>query len=937
MINTKLFPAVSHRWQTAVMQLAAVAVVWGSLATACMAQARLAVEAFAGEPFGVGRMFFQADRGAEGASAPDSATLSERGGRVFYPAYVSQPVRQLLRSLVSAPQRSSVYFLFVGNEPLDLAMYSPGAYERRIRPAQDRRAHDEMMRAWWRAYTSSSPRWGQSSDRPALVETYLTTTLARRLDFELSPDASASNDEGRSALELLAGTEGLRTRTAQQILLRTPAVEQPTVNLPEPLPLAPLASGNKDAAVGNVAIEPIASHVPAECFYMRFGSFPNYLWFRHRLDAWGGDVRNLTSERAVDYQLNQKLERQLALHETALAKLLGERVIQDVAVIGTDTFMREGAAMGILFHARDTISLRADITRQRIEALRTEVGASEKKIRLAGREVSLISTPDNRLRSFYAADGDFHFVTTSRALAQRFLEAGRGSAALAASSDFRRARSRVRLSNADTVFIYLSPDFMRNLAGPHYRIESLRRLRSTVEIESVLLARLAARGEGQPGSSIDELVAADMLPARFGQRSDGSRLVFEGGEVYDSQRGRRGTFVPVPDVPIRGVTPSEARAYQRFSDYYDRELESFDPVLVTIKRSQVNKDLERVVVDVEAGPLGARTQQRLGRWLGPASDRRLARVPGDQVSGQVSISRDNPLGGGDHTLFLGLRDADPAVDSRPTGILGFLAPRDVHGYIGAYPEPGLLGLLGAGANLPSDAGGFSQILGGIWRRQYEQFTLLSFRPQMLEQVAPQLHFEPAPAPAQLWLHSEDLAGTRLGDSINRLGYRYARGIAQGNIRFLHSLAEQLHVPRASCMEIAELLLDARLVSPIGGHYELRRTRGGLAEWVVVRPRPKDDVEGQRADDYQFPAVTWLRGLEAEARLTDNQLVAHVEAVMPAEPQSTFSLPAMPSFSLPGLFGGGAKPATKTDKPATAPPAKPNKPAPRDVPQELPEP
>ena len=32
-------------------------------------------------------------------------------------------------------------------------------------------------------------------------------------------------------------------------------------------------------------------HVPVECLYVRFGSFPNFLWLRHRIDEWGGEVR----------------------------------------------------------------------------------------------------------------------------------------------------------------------------------------------------------------------------------------------------------------------------------------------------------------------------------------------------------------------------------------------------------------------------------------------------------------------------------------------------------------------------------------------------------------------------------------------------------------------------------------------------------------------
>ena len=37
----------------------------------------------------------------------------------------------------------------------------------------------------------------------------------------------------------------------------------------------------------------MATRVPAECFYVRFGSFGNFLWFQDTLAKWRGDLGNL--------------------------------------------------------------------------------------------------------------------------------------------------------------------------------------------------------------------------------------------------------------------------------------------------------------------------------------------------------------------------------------------------------------------------------------------------------------------------------------------------------------------------------------------------------------------------------------------------------------------------------------------------------------------
>ncbi|MGC4005439.1 MAG: hypothetical protein QM811_20885 [Pirellulales bacterium] len=173
-----------------------------------------------------------------------------------------------------------------------------------------------------------------------------------------------------------------------------------------------------------MAIEPIALRVPQECLYVRYGTFSNYLWFSDTMDEWGGDLRNLISFRGVDYGINAKTQTQLAVKQGPLAKLLGPTVIADVAMVGMDTFMREGASFGILFQARNNFALSNDLRGHRADALKANPDAKEETIEIAGKSVAYLHTPDNRVRSFYVVDGDYHLVTTSRRLAERFLETG---------------------------------------------------------------------------------------------------------------------------------------------------------------------------------------------------------------------------------------------------------------------------------------------------------------------------------------------------------------------------------------------------------------------------------------------------------------------------------------------------------------------------------
>ena len=78
-----------------------------------------------------------------------------------------------------------------------------------------------------------------------------------------------------------------------------------------------------------------------------------------------------------------------------------------------------------------------------------------------------------------------------------------------------------------------------------------------------MLARLAARGEQVRGDSTRRPdgrrpVAARLRPPARRQRPGASRS----DEIVDSRRGARGTFTPIPDVQISGITRGEAARLQ---------------------------------------------------------------------------------------------------------------------------------------------------------------------------------------------------------------------------------------------------------------------------------------------------------------------------------------------------------------------------------------
>lgn len=911
-------------------------------------EARTRVEAYAGRPFGVGRVTVDLPSGQPLAPLGDDRfAITEANGRVHYPVLQAAPVRRLLRDLldISAPRNVSLYFLFRGDAPLDVTVYAPKGERIRVVPQKGPpRVHQDYLDRWWQEYTTHYRSLARSGEYPLVVQNYLVTTLARRVGLRLPEsgpglfrrDQPAAGADVNRTLGLLLGTESIRAAMQKELLLgdvRRPGTQTnvPSVPdrppgardratvadrpLPPPVQIPPV---DYPPAPPDVAVEPIAMHVPHECFYVRFGDFRNYLWLRDLTEQWGGDLANMIAVRSIDYGANARIEQQLALKESALAKVLGPAVIQDVAILGMDTFLREGAAVGILFHARNNFALANDIRRQRREALDSRQDATDVAVQIAGRDVSYLSTPQGEIRSYYIQDGDFHLVTTSKTIVKRVLEAGQGDGPLGASNEFRYARSVKPVERGDAVFAYFSDAFIRQLAGPQYRVEMTRRMRSLVEIETAHIAPLAARAEGYEDFTIDDLVAARFLPSGFGRSVDGSELVNVEGRWVDSIRGAPGSFLPIPDVAVQAVTADEAAEYERFRRAYQGDWQAVDPIMATVARAPRGEGVERITIELLVTPVHEASYGVIARNLGPPTTAKLAAIPGDVATLEANIRVGALLDPGSpkriHHVFGALRDFRSPLVVRRGDVRFAAAPQQfIRGYVGSSPPLRLLDFFFPTEPAAVDEEGYvpPRPAGDAWRRRLGEMAVFSFKRDVLETVTPQLAQVQAERPAQIRLHIDDLSDKAVSELVNAFGYKLARSASGSATRFINSLHQQLHVPRPESRAVAEELVGGTFVCPLGGTYELVDVPGGLPTWVSSAIMPQNRwLLMEVPEDYQFPLLQWFRGLSAEVSVTEQMLQAHIEidvehlraiAHADADAEEIGGGFRLPAFSLP--FGG----------------------------------
>ncbi len=245
--------------------------------------------------------------------------LSEKNQRALSPVFLVSDAAKKYRSQADRPHHADTleaYFLFQGKEPLKLKWTLPDGQvvEQTLTPTNNETRQGELLGEWWKRFGQTAKLRAEADAYSPEVENYLVAMLAERLGF--SPPVMQNPWSGRrdvdSIFGLLLGAESIRAAMQRDTILKNTRRDQP-LNRDLPKAVAPPAITLPEFDRTAVAVEPIAGHVPAECFYLRCGNFKNFQWLRSNLTEWGGMARDLTGLRGENFGIQARLEHQLAL------------------------------------------------------------------------------------------------------------------------------------------------------------------------------------------------------------------------------------------------------------------------------------------------------------------------------------------------------------------------------------------------------------------------------------------------------------------------------------------------------------------------------------------------------------------------------------------------------------------------------------------------
>ncbi|QEG22194.1 hypothetical protein [Mariniblastus fucicola] len=876
----------------------------------------VSVEAHAGRPYGIGKVTFRLRSGDEIISRTGATWFTEENDRIHYPVISHTPVRKFLRILTGDKDTKpsdllTIWFLFEGDEPLNARLHGSGVVDFQIPVEFTRpRRYERFATNWWQNFNSTSEMHIKDGDYPPLVEVYLTSLIGRRLGMDPQMRRRRSNDPVTRTFELLFDVEALRLDSVQRSMIA--GVDSATADkpLPEPILWSPLTVSDLP---DDIEIEPIAKGVPQECFYLRFGTWDNHLWLQRLTEEYGGDLGRMIMLRGFKSEVQTKFQDQLAIQSSEFDNLFGGNLIADVALIGTDTYFDAGASVGVMFHAHNTGLLKTNLNGKRstFAAERKSRNVTVRKVTIEGVDGTLLSTPDNRYRSFYLAVGDNHLITTSESIARRFVQASNGKGSLADAAEFRFARFNMPLEREDTLFAYLSTPFLQQLLTPAYQIELRRRNQAVSDVLLLEMATLSASSEGILDVGIPNLIAGGFLPENFGYHPDGGELQLTDGVWRDSLRGRRGYFKPIPDMVIGDVTPDETAWFRERATFIAGNMRSLDPMSIGIQRFKKDddggKNVERVVFDARLLPFGEGSYEWLLTMLGPPLERTVARSPDDIIRIEASLQGGMTSPGvPTHQVFGAVQDyLDPNLDLEPKTILEtFETFRQTPGYLGAWPNPGYTDWMPRLGAQPDAFGYTYSPLLSLWRLQWNDFSVLAFDQRRLESLKPHLELVPVERPAQLRLEVGDLLNSKIKAWANTITYRRAWQTSIANVRLLNMLVQQFDIAPEDALHTAERMLNVDLVCSLGGEYELTTLPSGRKIWRSSAWPAFN--QPQLPDDYVAPVLQWFRGLNVEAIRDQSQFSLHGYIDIQ---RSDKQKQALPSFNLFKGFGnvmGGEK-------------------------------
>ena len=331
--------------------------------------------------------------------------------------------------------------------------------------------------------------------------------------------------------------------------------------------------------------EPLAADVPAEFYYVRASGLGALLDLLDQADSWGTAASEVLDDASKERDLALRYETQLALRRTALTRMLGPSVVGEVALVGSDPYVRDGTDVTLLLRVKERALFEAALSATQAELEKDHGALTHESREHSGTTVKIARSQDGAVRQQRATVGDLDLVSNSPAAVDAVIAAILGKRTrLSDEPDFRFMLARDAGQRAD-VLAFLGDRFVGEVVGPRQKVLALRRDDAKGELEQLgYAALLFGLIQGRSADKPKELVGAGLLAPEELGHSSGEPIAWQIGGAPRSSWGTPAALTPLIDLPAPDkVSPDEKVAYDNFARSYQENFSHYiDPAAVRV-------------------------------------------------------------------------------------------------------------------------------------------------------------------------------------------------------------------------------------------------------------------------------------------------------------------------------------------------------------------
>jgi len=367
--------------------------------------------------------------------------------------------------------------------------------------------------------------------------------------------------------------------------------------------------------------EPLASSAPAEFYFARAADLPSLFLLFDQVDAWGTPAANVVDGVAEERALASRYETQLSLKRGPMTRALGPAVIGEVALIGSDPYLKEGSDVTVLLRVKNRPLFDIALAATQAE-LESDHGKLSHETRQHGAvEVAIALSSDGAVAQQRTRIGDLEIVSNSAAAMDVVLDTCEGRhAKLADELDFQFMLARDKKTRAD-VLAYMGDRFVGEVVGPKQKVLEARRQIAMSELMAPgFAALLYGWMQGKSPAGVEDLFATSLLGKDELKHASGETISWHPGSAARSRWGTAASMTPLIDLPAPDrVTAAERAGYERFARAYQESWSAYiDPVALRIAFDSGSKG-QTMTVDLRELPLIRATQYReIAEFVGGA-------------------------------------------------------------------------------------------------------------------------------------------------------------------------------------------------------------------------------------------------------------------------------------------------------------------------------